>query len=69
MRDQTEWVELVKAGANVLTGADSKKILAAYKKYKAKIVNTRALYGKGDAAEKIVKEIKKLLTRVRVRRK
>lgn len=69
LRDQTEWVELVKAGANVLTGADSMKILAAFKKYKAKKVTTRALYGKGDAAGRIVREVKKLLTQRAQRRK
>ncbi|MBL7849421.1 MAG: UDP-N-acetylglucosamine 2-epimerase (non-hydrolyzing) [Cyclobacteriaceae bacterium] len=68
LRDQTEWVELVRAGANVLTGADSKKILSAYQKYRSKKITTRALYGKGDAAEKIARELKKMLTPRRVRR-
>ena len=63
LRDQTEWVELVKAGANVLVRADSKKILAAYKKYKRKKITTRALYGNGHAADKIAKHLKKHFTR------
>jgi UDP-GlcNAc3NAcA epimerase len=63
LRDQTEWVELVNVGANALTGANSKKILGAYKKYKTKKVTTKALYGKGDAAEKIARQLKKLSNR------
>lgn len=61
LRDQTEWTELVKAGANVLTGADGKKIVAAYKKNRTKKIAIKPLYGKGDAAERIAKRLKKLL--------
>src|SRR5574344_1747941 len=31
LRDETEWVELVECGANILVGADKEKILEAYK--------------------------------------
>ncbi|MBL7846648.1 MAG: UDP-N-acetylglucosamine 2-epimerase (non-hydrolyzing) [Cyclobacteriaceae bacterium] len=58
LRAQTEWVELVKAGANVITGAHTKKILAAFKKYRSKKITTKALYGNGDAAVKIAKSLK-----------
>lgn len=61
LRDQTEWVELVKAGANVLVGANPKKILASFKKYQAKKIKQKPLYGDGHAAEKIVKVLKKAL--------
>lgn len=62
LREQTEWVELVKAGANVLVGSNPKKILASFKKYQSKKVSVKALYGDGHAAEKIVKALKKLLS-------
>ncbi len=57
LRDQTEWVELVEAGANVIVGADQQKIVDAFKSNMNKEVNTKALYGNGDAAKKIVKEL------------
>jgi UDP-GlcNAc3NAcA epimerase len=60
LRNQTEWVELVKAGANVLVGADSRKIANAFKKYRTKKVTVKPLYGKGDAAVRIAKSLKKL---------
>ncbi len=59
MRDETEWIELVHAGANVLVGADKNKIVAAYQAQKAfdsqKLDET--LYGGGRASEKIVSEL------------
>lgn len=55
LRQQTEWVELVKAGANVVVGAHTKKILAAFKKYKSKKITSKPLYGDGRAAEKIAR--------------
>lgn len=60
LRDQTEWVELVKVGANVVVGAHSQKILSAFKKYRAKKVTAKPLYGKGDAADRIAKSLKRL---------
>ena len=59
LRDETEWTELVKAKVNFLAGDSSeKKIVATFNK----AVNNLAtfdgeFYGKGDAAEIIVKEI------------
>lgn len=60
LREQTEWVELVKAGANVLTGAHPKKILAAFKKFRHKKITIKPLYGDGKAADKIARRLKKL---------
>ncbi len=56
LRDETEWVELVKNGFNTLVGADYEKILKAYQtnsEFKAKGLN---LYGGGRASEYIIKE-------------
>jgi len=53
MRDSTEWVELVNSGWNVLTGADTDKIITAIKN--RNIPETYpSLYGDGRCAEKIV---------------
>lgn len=65
LRDQTEWVELVKVKANVLVGADTKKITSAYRKFKTAKVKARTLYGSGDAALKIARELKKLYATTR----
>lgn len=63
LRDQTEWIELVKAGANVLTGARTRKILAAFKKYQSKRISARSLYGDGRAATKIASVLKRAFSR------
>ncbi len=63
LRDQTEWVELVKAGGNVLVGANTKKILSAFRRFNSKKFTTKPLYGNGHAAEKIVKVLKRAFSR------
>ena len=58
LRDQTEWVELLDFGYNTLSGADADKIQLEYLKMKdVKIPNSHQLYGSGDAAGQIVKDI------------
>jgi UDP-GlcNAc3NAcA epimerase len=53
LRGETEWVETVKAGWNVLVGSDSDKIVAAV--YSFSPPGSRpALYGDGAAADKCV---------------
>ncbi len=54
LRDQTEWVELVEAGANVLAGANTEKIIQSFGKHQNTSIQTKPLYGSGDAAKKIV---------------
>jgi len=56
MRDETEWIELVECGANSITGADSKKIVAALQQVAqmdSSIFNT-PLYGTGNTGTEIV---------------
>lgn len=56
MRDQTEWVELVEAGANELVGADTLKILDAVSRNLGRQVQDNSqLYGGGVAAHSLVK--------------
>lgn len=59
LRDQTEWVELVEAGANSLAGASSEKIISLFHTHQATRVKLNpALYGDGHAAAKIVDALK-----------
>lgn len=58
MRDQTEWVELVEAGANELVGADAATIINAVQKNNDRTVQDQyQLYGGGNAAQRIVREL------------
>ncbi|QCI11302.1 UDP-N-acetylglucosamine 2-epimerase (non-hydrolyzing) [Pseudomonas putida] len=54
MRDQTEWVELITCGANVLVGADSDRIVDAVNRNHGRaILDPDNLYGGGQASSKI----------------
>jgi len=59
LRSETEWVEIVEAGAGITTDADYTRILAAYKELSGKQVHFPKIFGDGHAAEKIIKEISK----------
>jgi len=52
LRDETEWVETVDAGWNVVVGADHKKIVDATRLFKPPVQRPE-LYGDGRAAERI----------------
>ena len=55
LRDETEWVELVQGGFNMLAGADVAKILSAFNNMKNGLFQGNAeMYGKGYAANLIV---------------
>lgn len=59
LRDETEWVELVKCGANRLVGANKDKIIEVYRnnsKFNTQNA-TLDLYGGGKASENIIKEL------------
>ena len=62
LRDQTEWIELVKNGANILTGADTTAIISAL--HKASNMNPaifeKPLYGNGTTGLEIVDLLIKL---------
>ena len=56
LRNETEWVELVDNGVNVLAGADSERIYGLCKEALTKEYDFELdLYGKGDAGERIVR--------------
>jgi UDP-N-acetylglucosamine 2-epimerase (non-hydrolysing) len=54
LREETEWVETVKDGWNVLVGADKKKIIKAIQEFEPRGKRSDH-YGKGNAVEKISK--------------
>lgn len=56
LRDETEWVETVETGWNVLTGADKKKISDTAQNFTPPAEHP-SLYGDGQAAEKIIKTL------------
>jgi len=58
LRDQTEWVELVEAGANVIAGAEKQNIVSQFKvNYGKSIKVNDGLYGNGHAAATIVSHL------------
>ena len=57
LRDETEWVELAEAGWNKIVGADEDRISEAILQSHTP-ASVQALYGEGDAAEKIVNIMK-----------
>lgn len=56
LRDETEWVETVETGWNVLTGPDREKISDTVRNY-TRPANHPVLYGDGHAAEKIIEAL------------
>lgn len=55
MRDETEWVELIEHGYNVIAGANQQAILKAVEEMRAKKSDfSTKLYGDGAAGEKIL---------------
>lgn len=59
LRDETEWVELVEAGWNVLVGADSEMITEKLREVCAG-KSGQSLYGNGDSSQIIVEQISRV---------
>lgn len=57
LRPETEWVEIVEAGAGVIADADYQRIMNAYRQLAGKAVNFPSLFGDGHASEKILEAI------------
>ena len=60
LRDETEWVETVDAGWNVLVGSDPERIAAALTD-RTELPPKPTLYGGGDAADRTVEAIETAL--------
>lgn len=60
LRDETEWVELVKHGYNFLAGDDKGKIISLYNHISDKnnIEQKTPLYGNGNAGDLIVETLR-----------
>ena len=55
LRDETEWVELVELGANVVAGTDAKAIVGAWRALVGRKLDASSRpYGSGDAGGAIV---------------
>lgn len=57
LRAETEWVEIVDAGAGILADADYERIMEAYRLLSGRKVTFPPLFGDGHASEKILTEI------------
>lgn len=57
LRPETEWVEIVEAGAGILANADYERITDAYHKLSKHQVHFPPLFGDAHASEKILREI------------
>ena len=58
LRDETEWVETVEAGVNIIAGARKDDILSAFKRAGTVDFQSKTgLYGNGHAAEAIVEKL------------
>jgi UDP-GlcNAc3NAcA epimerase len=60
LREETEWVELVEAGANLIAGSDSDLIFKSLKKLVSNYSDFAPLYGSGNSAEQIVDFVRKI---------
>lgn len=57
LRPETEWVEIVDAGAGILAGADYERIMKAYADLSGREVYFPPLFGDAHASERILSEI------------
>lgn len=55
LREETEWVELITAGAAIIAGSSPKRIISSYRRAAGLEVPALPLFGTGDAAEKITR--------------
>lgn len=60
LRNETEWIELIEKGYNVIVGANKEKIIQGFLKIadNSSMEFCRTLYGEGKAAEIIIQTIK-----------
>jgi len=54
LREQTEWVETVESGWNILVGSDQEKIIKAYSRLNSEKNEIPLLFGNGNAGSKIL---------------
>jgi UDP-GlcNAc3NAcA epimerase len=59
LRPETEWVEIVDAGAAIIADADYGRIMNAFEELKNKQIDYKPIFGDGQAAEFMCEEILK----------
>lgn len=59
LRDETEWIETIETGWNILAGADKQRIINVIDKPQKRVSNADGVYGDGNAAKSIVKILQK----------
>lgn len=58
LREQTEWVELVEGGYNILTGSNGEKVIAGYREMMSRKNDfSKNLYGGGKASEVVAQTL------------
>lgn len=57
LREETEWVELVEQGYNVLLGSNVKRISEELYNYQEKVIYNKYIYGKGETAISIIEAL------------
>jgi UDP-N-acetylglucosamine 2-epimerase len=64
LRDSTEWVETIRAGANRLVGASPRRIMSAVRDIERRRRRRapRGTYGTGRASEAIAREIARFIS-------
>jgi UDP-GlcNAc3NAcA epimerase len=61
LRDETEWVETVESGWNILTGADKHGIIDCVRHgHRQRDKSPESVYGNGDAAKQICKVLQEV---------
>lgn len=61
LRDNTEWVETIKDGWNVLVGTDKEEIVKMVKELKPRLYTHTNIFGNGDASKNIISIIDDLI--------
>ena len=65
-REETEWGEIVSAGAAFLVGTEAASIRSGYRKVgtvkRRSFAATKTIFGRGDASENVVKAVSKFLS-------
>ena len=60
MRDETEWIETVEVGWNVIVGTDKEQIIHAINNFEPKS-EQKLIFGDGEASKKIIELINELI--------
>ena len=58
LRDETEWIETIESGWNILAGADEQKIVDSFQKMEqSERPKSRNIYGDGNASQLTIEKL------------